>query len=66
MKESDTGLAPANLWDLPADRRRVQEEQSLQVARCTKIIEKPQGEETQYVINVKQYGKVRLIGLIND
>lgn len=62
VKESDTGLAPPNLWDLPADRRRVQEEQSLQVARCTKIIEKPDDEETQYVINVKQYGKY-VVGL---
>lgn len=62
VKESDTGLAPANLWDLPADRRRVQEEQSLQVARCTKIIDKGADEDTQYVINVKQYGKF-VVGL---
>ena len=62
VKESETGLAPANLWDLPADRRRVQEEQSLQVARCTKIIEKGADEETQYVISVKQYGKF-VVGL---
>lgn len=40
VKESETGLAPPNLWDLPADKRRVQEEQTLQVARCTKIIHK--------------------------
>jgi len=40
VKESETGLAPPNLWDLPADRRRTQEEQTLQVARCTKIIVK--------------------------
>ncbi|PCH38305.1 26S proteasome subunit P45 [Wolfiporia cocos MD-104 SS10] len=38
IKESDTGLAPPNLWDLPADRARMTQEQSLQVARCTKII----------------------------
>lgn len=62
VKESETGLAPANLWDLPADRRRVQEEQSLQVARCTKIIEKGPEDDTQYVINVKQYGKF-VVGL---
>lgn len=62
VKESETGLAPANLWDLPADRRRVQEEQSLQVARCTKIIDKGPEEDTQYVINVKQYGKF-VVGL---
>ena len=39
VKESETGLAPPNLWDLPADKRRVQEEQTLQVARCTKLIQ---------------------------
>lgn len=38
VKESDTGLAPPNLWDIPADRQRMAEEQPLQVARCTKII----------------------------
>ncbi|KAJ3737435.1 P-loop containing nucleoside triphosphate hydrolase protein [Lentinula guzmanii] len=38
IKESDTGLAPPNLWDLAADRQRMSEEHPLQVARCTKII----------------------------
>lgn len=38
MKESDTGLASPNLWDLAADRQRMSEEHPLQVARCTKII----------------------------
>lgn len=38
VKESDTGLASPNLWDLPADRLRMAEEHPLQVARCTKII----------------------------
>lgn len=38
VKESDTGLASPNLWDLPADRSRMNEEHPLQVARCTKII----------------------------
>ncbi|KZT11456.1 26S proteasome subunit P45 [Laetiporus sulphureus 93-53] len=38
IKESDTGLAPPNLWDLPVDRQRMGEEHPLQVARCTKII----------------------------
>lgn len=40
MKESDTGLASPNLWDLAADRQRMGEEHPLQVARCTKIIPK--------------------------
>lgn len=38
MKESDTGLAPPSQWDLAGDKRRISEEQPLQVARCTKII----------------------------
>ncbi|KAI0075457.1 26S proteasome subunit P45 [Panus rudis PR-1116 ss-1] len=38
VKESDTGLASPNLWDLLADRMRMAEEHPLQVARCTKII----------------------------
>lgn len=38
VKESDTGLASPNLWDLPADKQRQSSEHPLQVARCTKII----------------------------
>jgi 26S proteasome regulatory subunit T1 len=37
VRESDTGLAPANLWDLAADKQR-QGEHPLQVARCQTII----------------------------
>ncbi|KAG1749133.1 uncharacterized protein EDB91DRAFT_1047228, partial [Suillus paluster] len=37
VKESDTGLAPPNLWDLPVDKQRMGAH-PLQVARCTKII----------------------------
>jgi len=61
LKEKETGLAPPSLWDLPADRRRAQEEQTLQVARCTKIISSSdptsEQQEHQFVINVKQIGK---------
>ncbi|CAG8460804.1 14546_t:CDS:10 [Ambispora leptoticha] len=58
VKESDTGLAPPNLWDIPADKQRMQEEQPLQVARCTKIIPPADGEDTsKYIINVKQIAK---------
>lgn len=39
VEESDTGLAAPNLWDVAADKRRMNEEQPLQVARCTKIIQ---------------------------
>lgn len=45
VKESDTGLAPPDLWDIAADKQRMSEEQPLQVARCTKIIPAEHGEE---------------------
>ncbi|CAG8692712.1 24405_t:CDS:10, partial [Cetraspora pellucida] len=57
VKESDTGLAPPNLWDIPADKQRMQEEQPLQVARCTKIIQDGESEDAKYIINVKQIAK---------
>ncbi|KAL1935852.1 hypothetical protein VTP01DRAFT_4992 [Rhizomucor pusillus] len=57
VKESDTGLAAPNLWDIPADKQRMQEEQPLQVARCTKIIQGGENEDAKYVINVKQIAK---------
>lgn len=58
VKESDTGLAPPHLWDVAADRQRMSEEQPLQVARCTKIIQDEKDpEKSKYVINVKQIAK---------
>lgn len=58
VKESDTGLAPPHLWDIPADKMRMSEEQPLQVARCTKIIkDSADPEKAKYVINVKQIAK---------
>ncbi|EDK43590.1 26S protease regulatory subunit 7 [Lodderomyces elongisporus NRRL YB-4239] len=73
IKESDTGLAPPHLWDVLGDKQRMQEEQSLQVARCTKIIEPSQqalptsglqnaDTKTKYVINIKQIAKF-VVGL---
>lgn len=56
VKESDTGLGPPSLWDLAADKQMMQEEQALQVARCTKIIGGGT-EEAQYIINIKQIAK---------
>lgn len=58
IKESVTGLAPPNQWDLTADRLNMSQEQPLQVARCTKIIQSnDDAEKTSYVINVKQIAK---------
>jgi len=56
IKESDTGLAAPSQWDLVSDRQMMQEEQPLQVARCTKIINAGQ-EDAKYMINVKQIAK---------
>jgi len=61
IKESDTGLSPPSQWDLVADKQMMQAEQPLQVARCTKIITS-EGEDSKYVINVKQIAKF-VVGL---
>lgn len=71
IKESDTGLAPPQLWDVLRDKQRIQDEPPLQVARCTKIIEATAREpgmpnlqpmltadsQAKYVINIKQIAK---------
>lgn len=69
IEESDTGLANPNLWDVAADRKRMNDEQPLQVARCTKIIKSVDAEDAdeadekaQYVINIKQIAKF-VVGL---
>ena len=49
VEESDTGLANPNLWDVAADRKRMHDEQPLQVARCTKIIKSDEAEEADEV-----------------
>ena len=56
IKESDTGLAQPALWDIAADKQIMQQEQPLQVARCTKIIQ-TEGQDARYMINVKQFAK---------
>jgi 26S proteasome regulatory subunit T1 len=56
IKESDTGLAAPALWDLAADKQTLQNEQPLQVARCTKIIN-ADTDDPKYIINVKQFAK---------
>jgi len=61
VKESDTGLSPPSQWDLVADKQMMQEEQPLQVARCTKIIN-ANTDDAKYVINVKQIAKF-VVGL---
>lgn len=67
IKESDTGLAPPALWDLAADKQTLQNEQPLQVARCTKIIN-ADSDDPKYIINVKQFAKfvVSTIDILNQ
>lgn len=61
IKESDTGLSMPSQWDLVSDKRMLQEEQPLQVARCTKIIA-PNTEDAKYIINIRQIAKF-VVGL---
>ena len=61
IKESDTGLSHPSQWDLNSDKQMQQEEQPLQVARCTKIINAG-SDDAKYVINVKQIAKF-VVGL---
>ena len=61
IKDSDTGLCIPSQWDLVSDKQSMQEEQPLQVARCTKIIDEG-AEDCKYVINVKQIAKF-VVGL---
>ncbi|KAA8494535.1 26S protease regulatory subunit 7B [Porphyridium purpureum] len=61
IKESDTGMAPPAQWDLVQDKQVMQEEQPLQVARCTKIID-ANTDDAKYMINVKQIAKY-VVGL---
>lgn len=55
VKESDTGLSHQALWDNQSDRHLLTTEQSLQVARCTKILKN--NEDNRYIVNVKQFAK---------
>jgi len=61
IKESDQGLSHPSQWDLNSDKQMQQEEQPLQVARCTKIIDAG-SDDAKYVINVKQIAKF-VVGL---
>ena len=61
IKESETGLSAPSQWDLIADRQMLQEEQPLQVARCTKIINAG-SDDAKYVINLRQIAKF-VVGL---
>jgi 26S proteasome regulatory subunit T1 len=61
VKDSDTGLAPPSTWDLIGDKSLLMSEQTLQVARVTRIINAGTAN-AQYMINVKQVAKY-VVGL---
>jgi len=61
VKESDTGLAPPGQWDLEGDKQMMKQEQPLQVARCTKIID-PGTDDTKYIIKIREFAKF-VVGL---
>lgn len=61
VKESDTGLAPPSRWDLEGDKQMMKQEQALQVARVTKIID-PGTDDTKYVIKIREFAKF-VVGL---
>lgn len=62
IKESDTGLSLPSQWDLKGDEMRLQQQHSLQVARCNKIIQGDQPNENKYMISIKQMAKF-VVGL---
>jgi len=55
IKESDTGLAPPSMWDLAADQRMGKDDQALQVAKVTKIMDAGT-PDAKYMINITQVG----------
>merc|ERR1719237_448304 len=61
VKESDTGLAPPSQWDLEGDKQMMKQEQPLQVARCTKIID-ANTDDTKYIIKIREFAKF-VVGL---
>lgn len=63
IKESDTGLSLPSQWNLAADKMLLSEE-SLQVAKCTKIIN-PRTDNAKYMINLRQVAKF-VVGLGKD
>jgi 26S proteasome regulatory subunit T1 len=61
IKESDTGLCAPSQWDLEGDKQMMKQEQPLQVARCTKIID-PGTDDTKYIIKIREFAKF-VVGL---
>eukprot|EP00744_Colponema_vietnamica_P007620 GILI01010949.1.p1 GENE.GILI01010949.1~~GILI01010949.1.p1 ORF type:complete len:438 (-),score=107.24 GILI01010949.1:122-1435(-) len=56
VKESETGLAPQNMWDLNGDQQAMRSFNPLHVSRCTRIIDKGT-DNAKYVITIRDYAK---------
>ena len=61
IKESDTGLALPAQWNLQQDAMMMKQESTLQVGRCTKIMNKG-SEDAKYIVALKHMGKF-VVGL---
>lgn len=61
IKESDTGLALPAQWNLQQDAMMMKQESTLQVGRCTKILNKG-SEDAKYIVHLKHMGKF-VVGL---
>lgn len=61
IKESDTGLALPAQWNLAQDQMMLKQDPTLQVARCTKILN-ANTEDAKYIIHLKHMGKF-VVGL---
>jgi 26S proteasome regulatory subunit T1 len=56
LREGETGLSSPALWDLNGDSSRMKTEKTLQVARCSKVMEGETEAEDRYVVSIKQMG----------
>mmetsp|Transcript_12628 Transcript_12628/g.19637 ORF Transcript_12628/g.19637 Transcript_12628/m.19637 type:complete len:134 (-) Transcript_12628:970-1371(-) len=62
VKESDTGLALPAQWNLQQDAMMMKQESTLQVGRCTKILNKESETDAKYIVHLKHMGKF-VVGL---
>jgi 26S proteasome regulatory subunit T1 len=61
IKESDTGLALPAQWNLAQDQMMLKQDPTLQVGRCTKILNAG-SEDAKYIVHLKHMGKF-VVGL---
>lgn len=64
IKESDTGLAMPSQWNIEADKQMLKQDHTLQVGRCTKILN-PGTPDAKYIVAFKHQGKY-VVGLHKD